>query len=230
MKKKTVYRDIAESYAVTVDSKPQHAFYERPAMLSQLPALEGRRVLDVGCGSGWYAEYLLEQGAVVTSFDVEPRFVELTRSRLGDKATVLEADLAEPLDFAEDRSFDLVLCPLVLHYVEDWQALFGEFARLLRPGGLLLFSTHHPFMDWQNFETGDYFRSELLEDEWEIGRVTFYRRPLTEMSTVLAANGFVIERLLEPQPTEEYRLASPEWYEKLMKNPWFLVVRARLDH
>jgi hypothetical protein len=47
------------------------------------------------------------------------------------------------------------------------------------------------------------------------------------MSRDLADAGFVIERLLEPQPTADYREALPEWYERLMTNPWFLVVRAQ---
>ena len=47
------------------------------------------------------------------------------------------------------------------------------------------------------------------------------------MSTALAESGFVIDRLHEPQPTEDYRAVSPEWYEGLMTTPWFLIVRAR---
>ncbi|HEV2131364.1 MAG TPA: class I SAM-dependent methyltransferase [Longimicrobiaceae bacterium] len=229
MDEKPVYEEIADRYAASVDTKPQNAFYERPAMLSVLPPLAGARVLDVGCGSGWYAEYLVRQGAAVTAFDNAPRFVELTRARVGDRARVLQADLAQPLSFAPDDAFDLVLCPLVLHYVQDWRAVFAEFRRVLRPGGWLVFSTHHPFMDWQEFRTEDYFRAELLEDDWKIGTVSFYRRPLTAMSEDLAGAGFVIERLLEPQPTEEYRRADPEGYERLMKNPWFLVIRARRE-
>jgi SAM-dependent methyltransferase len=226
---KPVYHGIADSYAQVVDSKPQNAYYERPATLSMLPPLNGLRVLDVGCGSGWYAQHMLEQGAEVTSFDAEPRFVELTRKRVGNRARVLLADLAKPLDFALPESFDLIVCPLVLHYVADWKSVFSEFRRVLRAGGVLVFSTHHPYMDWQNFDTGDYFRIELLEDDWDVGKVRFYRRPLTSMSEDLAASGFLIERILEPRPTPDYRDARPDWYEKLMTHPWFLVIRARLE-
>jgi SAM-dependent methyltransferase len=225
----TVYDGIADAYAASVDARPHNAFYERPAMLSVLPPLIGTRVLDAGCGAGWYAEHLAGQGAEVTSFDVTPRFVELTRARLGGRARVFQADLAKPLDFAADTEFDLVVAPLVLHYVEDWDAMLAELARVLRPGGLLVFSTHHPFMDWREFERPSYFDTELLEDEWDVGKVTFYRRPLSAMAHSLAGAGFVIERLVEPRPTEEYRRARPDWYERLMTNPWFLVIRARRD-
>jgi ubiquinone/menaquinone biosynthesis C-methylase UbiE len=106
--------------------------------------------------------------------------------------------------------------------------VFREFHRVLKPEGVLVFSTHHPFMDWIYHKTGNYFTREIVEDEWEkIGKIKFYRRPLTLISQDLAAAGFVIERLLEPQPTEMFRQKSPAMYEKLTKNPQFLFIRAR---
>ncbi len=204
-----------------------NAHYERPAMLSLFPALVGKQVLDVGCGAGWYSDYLLSLGAQVTAFDLNQDFVQHTQSRVGQRATVLQADLAQPLDFAQTSSFDLVLCPLVLHYLKDWQAAFAELHRVLKPQGILLFSTHHPFSDWQTFQTEDYFSVDLLEDEWDIGKVQFYRRPLTQISQDLQAAGFLIDRILEPQPTESFRQARPDWYERLMKSPWFLLIRAK---
>ncbi|HXB60170.1 MAG TPA: hypothetical protein VNU95_11420, partial [Candidatus Acidoferrales bacterium] len=99
--------------------------------------------------------------------------------------------------------------------------------RVLKPEGVLVFSTHHPFMDWTYFKREDYYAVELLEDEWDIGKMRFYRRPIAVMSQDLEATGFVIERLLEPQPTEDFQRADPKAYERQMKKPQFLVVRAR---
>jgi SAM-dependent methyltransferase len=221
------YEGLARKYAETVDSKPWNAYYERPAVISLLPSLMNAKVLDVGCGSGWYAEYLLSRGATVTAFDLNSDFVTLTRTRVGERARVLQADLADPLDFAEDGELDVVVCPLVMHYLKDWQPAFREFHRILNLHGVLVFSTHHPFMDWKLHNKEDYFAVELLEDEWKIGKVRFYRRPLTAISQALDSTGFFIERLLEPQPTEDFRRVHPEGYEHLATNPWFLVVRAR---
>lgn len=223
------YDGKAREYAAVVDTKPWNAYYERPAMLSLLPPLTDARVLDAGCGSGWYCEYLLNHGAEVTSVDFNKDFIELTKARVGAGTRVLKADLAEPLTFAKDGEFDLVLSPLVMHYLKDWEPALREFHRVLRPAGLLLFSTHHPTMDWKLFNKEDYFAVDLLEDEWDMGKVSFYRRPLTAISRALQETGFVIERLLEPQPTEDFRRVHPEGYERVMKNPWFLAVRARKD-
>jgi SAM-dependent methyltransferase len=222
------YKGKAGKYAAVVDDKPWNALYERPAVLSMLPPLAKIRVLDAGCGSGWYASYLLDQGAQVTAVDYDDEFVALTRERLGTRARILQADLSRPLEFAADAEFDLIVSPLVMHYFKDWEPVLKEYNRILKPHGLLVFSTHHPFMDWKNFNCEDYFRIEKLDDEWkDIGKIQFYRRPLTAMSSALFATGFLIERLLEPQPVEAMRQALPDAYDKLMKTPWFLVIRAR---
>lgn len=56
------YETLADAYAEAIDTKPHNAYYERPATLSLLPEVAGKRVLDAGCGPGAYAEWLLDRG------------------------------------------------------------------------------------------------------------------------------------------------------------------------
>jgi 2-polyprenyl-3-methyl-5-hydroxy-6-metoxy-1,4-benzoquinol methylase len=98
------YEDKALKYAETVDTRPWNAHFERPGVVSLLPSLADARVLDAGCGSGWYAEYLIQRGANVTAFDYNAEFVDLTRARVGDQAQVLQADLAEPLKLLRTKN------------------------------------------------------------------------------------------------------------------------------
>lgn len=133
------YEALAERYAALVDSKAENAYYERPATLSLLPDVEGKRVLDAGCGPGSYSEWLVVHGAEVMAIDVSPKMVQLAKRRLGTRAEICQADLSKPLDFLEDESFDLVLCPLVLDYIRDWKSVFTEFCRILRESSLLIF-------------------------------------------------------------------------------------------
>jgi len=224
------FQTLADAYATRVDTKPHNAYYERPATLSLLPDVRGKAVLDAGCGPGVYSEWLANHGAAVVALDVSPRMVELAQQRLGAKARVVQADLDKPLDFLEDASFDLVVGALVLDHVRDWDCVFREFYRVLRRHGHLLFSAGHPFADYQLPGAYNYFETELLNYVWKgFGlpvNVPMYRRPLSAYIDPLVEAGFVLERLLEPRPTEQFKLEEPEKYEKLSKQPGFLCVRA----
>ncbi|HVF40698.1 MAG TPA: class I SAM-dependent methyltransferase, partial [Gemmatimonadaceae bacterium] len=203
-------------------------------MVDLLPPVQDARILDAGCGSGWYSEELCRRRANVTSIDASARMVEHTRTRLANAASsfegrsekVLVADLSAPFDFAESSTFDGIISPLVLHYLEDWRPALREMRRVIKPSGWLLFSTHHPATEFARFGTSNYFAIEHLEDEWAwVGKVEFYRRPLTEISRSLADSGFVIERLEEPVPGDEFRKQKPESYFRLLRRPDFLIVR-----
>jgi SAM-dependent methyltransferase len=225
------YEQLADAYAAKIDTKPHNAYYERPATLSLLPDVAGLRVLDAGCGPGVYAEWLVAHGARVVAVDASPRMLELARRRVGDAVEFHLASLEEPLAFLDDASFDLVLSPLVLDYVEDWSAAFAEFHRVLRPGGRFVFSCGHPFFDFVYFGTPDYFATERVSAEWKgFGvrvLVPSYRRPLGAVVGPLLEAGFTLERLLEPKPTPEFAAADPRHYEELSTRPGFLCIRAR---
>ncbi len=225
------YDTLAESYAALVDTKPHNAYYERPATLSLLPEVQGKRVLDAGCGSGFYAEWLLDHGAEVVAFDANEKMVAFTRERVGDRARVLQAALGEPLDFLADAAFDVVLSPLTMDYVEDWRGIFAEFHRVLKVGGHLLFSMEHPYAKYDDHRgTSTYFETERVEYRWtgfgQAVQVPSYRRPLSEVLNPLIEAGFTLERILEPRPTEAFRERAPEDYERLSKEPGFMCVRA----
>jgi SAM-dependent methyltransferase len=226
------YEQLADAFAARIDTKAHNAFYERPATLALLPPVEGKRVLDAGCGPGVYAEWLVERGALVVGLDVSPRMIELARGRLQGCVQLRQADLGLPLDFLDAASFDVVLSALVLDYVEDWAAVFREFFRVLREPGCLVFSVCHPFDEFfDHHPHGNYFDVEQVE--WVFAgfgapvRVPNFRRPLGAMLDPLLAAGFQLERLVEPRPIPEFREQEPRDYEKLMRTPGFLCIRAR---
>jgi SAM-dependent methyltransferase len=222
---------MAEYYFKYVDTKPFNAYYERPATLSLLPSVKGKKVLDAGCAAGWYSKWLLDKGANVIAIDFSPSMIEMTRKRIGEKADVIRTDLNEPLNFINDKSIDIILSSLTLHYIKDWNLVMAEFNRVLKPLGTLVFSVHHPFMDFTYFNRKNYFLTEIIEDEWETNKgkvkVQFYRRPLCKIISPVIDAGFSIERLIEPMPTEKFKELNPEVYEKLTRKPQFIFLRAR---
>jgi SAM-dependent methyltransferase len=226
------YEILAEAYASVIDTKPHNAYYERPATLSLLPEVKGKRVLDAACGPGVYSEWLLAHGAEVVAVDASPKMVDLAKQRLGATSDVRRADLSRPLTFLDSSSFDIVLSPLTMEYIEDWHSTFAEFYRVLRPGGYFILSVTHPFFDYVYYKSNNYFETELVGSEWRgfnpvRVHMPSFRRSLEATLNPLIGAGFRCERVLEPKPTEEFKKADPKDYEELSKQPCFLCIRAR---
>ncbi|WP_407272675.1 class I SAM-dependent methyltransferase [Radiobacillus sp. PE A8.2] len=229
---KDTYDALAKAYEKEVDhSSPYNTDYERPAMLAEVPGnLNEIRILDAGCAAGWYTAKLLELGAQVSAVDISPEMVKATKKRVGSQVEVVCQDLTESLPWA-DQTFDLILSSLTLHYIKDWQSALQEFKRVLKPGGSLLFSVHHPFMDFHKFEESeDYFSKQLLTDQWKkqgkTTTVSFYRRPLEDIVNQISQY-FVIDRLVEPQPIVAMKEKNKSAFDYLMTNPHFLIIKAR---
>ena len=230
------YDTIADAYAAGVDSAPYNALYERPAMLDFLPPVKGKRILDAGCGTGWYAAELAGREALVTAIDSSAEMIRHARERLSSstvnhlepRVDFQVADLRQPLAFAANGAFDGVVSSLVLHYLRDWGPTLAEFRRVLQPNGWLVFSTHHPMSDAVRLEPRRYLDVEAVDDYWKwVGTIQYYRRPLSAIIEALVTAGFAIERLLEPLPTDAFRELKPKSYERLLRYPEFLFVRAR---
>lgn len=226
------WEKLAEAYSARVETKAHNALYERPATLSLLPPVEGKRVLDAGCGPGVTAQWLVEHGAEVVGFDASPKMVHLARERVGDQAKILEADLRNRLNFLDDSRLDIIISSLALDYVANWDLVFREFFRVLQPAGTLVFSAGHPFHDFYRFKDGaNYFAVEQIEEVWrgfgfEIV-VPFYRRSLSAMINPLIDAGFLLDKILEPKPLPAFEAKEPEDYDRLMKQPGFICVRAK---
>lgn len=224
------YDRFALAYDADTEQNAFNGLYERPAILALAGDVDGLEVLDAGCGGGLHSVALLEGGARVSGFDKSRSLLAIARKRLGADAELVEADFSEPLPFASGR-FDVVLSALALHYVEDWAKPLGEFHRVLKPGGRVVFSTHHPFLDHQLAGGDNYFAVYQFEDLWvrdgQQMHMQFWHRPLTAMVASVKAAGFVLEDIVEPQPLEEARVRFPKDFEKLSTAPRFLFFAAR---
>lgn len=226
-----MYSEFAKDYGKAVENNIYNAHLERPSLQSMLPELKGRRVLDLGCGSGVYAEFLLAHGAEVTSVDASAEMVDIVQNKLGDQVRSYVQDLSVGLPSEESDSYDVVICPLVIHYIQDLLVLFRDIQRVVKPGGCFVFSTHHPMVDFKSSPSEDYFQRELLVQQWNtIGKpveVKFYRRSLTELFGTLTKVGLCVTELTEGKPTEAMKAISAERYEHLSKKPNFIFLKCQ---
>lgn len=224
------YEAMAEAYNARIDHKPHNAYYDRPNTLALLPPVKGMQVLDAACGPGKYAELLIEKGAAVTGFDISSKMVILARERNKEAGNFFVHDLTQPLPMLPDAFFDIVLCTLALHYVQDWTPTIKEFCRVLKPGGLLVISIEHPFFEYSYFKSDQYFSVQAVKCTWTgFGmpvEMNSYRRPLHECISPLTDNGFYIDKLVEPRPVEEFKKYDPRYFEELNAFPAFMCIRA----
>lgn len=102
----------------------------------------GRAVLDLGCAGGFMAEALDARGARVTGIDPAARAVAAARAHAAAEGREIDYDVGvgEALPYG-DAGFDAVVCVDVFEHVADLHRVLAETARVLRPGGLLLFDT-----------------------------------------------------------------------------------------
>lgn len=117
----------------------------RKAVLAALPrnrAAERLAVADIGCGAGTQAIMWAEAGHQVHGLDVNEPLLELARKRASERGVVTEFTVgsATSLPWSE-RSMDVVLVPELLEHVAPWRECLNEFARVLKPGGVLYIST-----------------------------------------------------------------------------------------
>jgi len=230
------YDAFAEEYTAENESSIWNAYYERPAMLALAGDVAGRRILDVGCGSGPLFAELRDRGAVVTGLDSSVGMLELARRRLGPDADLHLADLADPLPFPEG-AFDVVVSSLVLHYLEDWTGPLAEMRRVLLPGGRLILSVNHPFdthgMQPLSERRLNYFTTWNWTEEWTMGgqtvQMSFWERPLHAMTDAFTGAGFRISAISEPPPVLTARELFPEEFSMLATRPGFLFFSLHAD-
>jgi len=212
---------------------------EWPALRALLPDLRGLRVLDLGCGFGWFCRWAREQGAAhVLGLDVSERMLERARTSTEGGGIVYDRADLDRVELAP-ASFDLVYSSLALHYLEDLDRLLAQVHRALVGGGRLVFSVEHPIYTapsdpkWSTDAAGrktwpvdGYLVEGPRSTDWLAKGVIKQHRTLATYLTLLLRTGFTIAHVEEWGPTDAQITARPALAEERQR-PAFLLVSAR---
>lgn len=126
--------------------------------------------------------------------------VRLARARVPGAVDIRRASLSEPLGWLDDESQDVAVMALVLHPLDE------------------------PSNDGLASAGRSYFGVETVEETWQDDwTVRWLRQPLERWCAEFADAGFVIERLVEPQPVAAMERVDPDVYRKLLNEPGFIV-------
>ena len=216
-----------------------NALVEEPEMAKLLPDLTGKTVLDLGCGFGNSSRDFVERGAEkVVAIDIALRMIEYASAHNAhDKITYRHMDMYDAGILGEQ--FDFVYSSLAFHYIAELAPLAEVVARCVKPGGELLFSQEHPiktacknlFYNDANgkisyFALNHYLDSGYRKEDSLVARVEHFHRTMSEILNTFIEAGFIIEKVVEPAPTEAALKIRPSLI-KLTMRPDILIVKAR---
>lgn len=178
------YKDAAAAHT---------AAYLMPAIRPLLPTMRpGMRVLDLGCGNGFHAGWLVEAGCHVIGVDASAEGIEHARQKHPTcrfECALIEPDLLRSIG---EEPVDLVLSTEVIEHIyapRDWAA---SAFRALRPGGRLICSTpYHGYLKNLALSITDHW-DQHLGPLWDGGHIKFWSR--RTLGRLLAEQGFVNER------------------------------------
>lgn len=136
--------DLSPEFFARIDTIKRADIERFGAPFWEFDSLRGKKLLEVGCGPGWFTVQYARGGVQVTSVDLTGRAVEITKAHLrlqGLEARVQEAN-AERLPFSENE-FDVVISTGVLHHTPDTPRAIRECFRVLKPGGRAKIALYH---------------------------------------------------------------------------------------
>jgi len=212
---------------------------EWPALRAMLPEVGGLRIVDLGCGFGWFCRWAHDNGAShVLGLDLSEKMLARARAAGPDIGiTYQRADL-DHLSLPAG-GFDLAYSSLALHYVEDVARLFRTVHQALSPGGHFVFSTEHPIYmsptrpGWvvdaegrRTWPVDRYLVEGPRKTDWLAKGVVKHHRTIGTTLNALIKSGFTIGHVEEFRPTDAQVAAKPELAEEL-ERPMFLLVSAR---
>jgi SAM-dependent methyltransferase len=205
--------------------------------LKLLGNVDGKRVLDLGCGGGQNAVALAKQGARVITVDPSPERLDRVRmvcDREEVKVELHEGDLAD-LAFVRAETIDLVLSVYSLATVDELDRVFRQVHRVLRAESPMIFTVPHPAFCMLDPAAPDPLKLtrtywDPAPRPWETTQTSGYDHPRTvgDLFTSLARASFRIDVLLEPEP-EADATHSPYWSTTMAWVPATLLVRARKE-
>ena len=213
---------------------------EWPALRALLPPLAGARVVDLGCGFGWFCRWARGNGAAhVLGIDVSEKMLARARASTADTAVAyVRADL-EHLTLAP-ASFDLAYSSLALHYVVDLGGLLRALHRALVAGGRLVVSVEHPIYTaprdarWsvdgagrKTWPVDAYLHEGPRITDWLAPGVVKQHRTMAAYLDALRREGFTLTDVQEWGPTDAQIAERPELADERERPAFLLLAAAR---
>ena len=214
-----IWNEIASTYSDWIkEGDIGKALYSAllSSLFNSLDNLNGKDILDLGCGDGILSKLFREQNANVYAIDGSSKMIDIARVNCKDKNIQFSVgDISEPLPYG-DESLDVVVCNMVLMYCDNISEIIKEVSRILKVNGKFVFSIVHPCFtgEWRSSSAGElglifkhnynqeYSYEKKLANDF-IKPCVYINRPIQHYVQSLIKNGFSITDFIETNiPTE----------------------------
>ena len=219
----------------------RHEFFG-PIQATMCGDVGGMRLLDVGCGSGYFAREMARRGARVTGIDIAPRMIEHARRHEASAPLGVEYRVSDAVQIGTSfaaASFDIATSCMALQDMADIPGVFRAVHAVLKPRGRFVASITHPctdtpFREWQRDETGRklslsidrYFDRVAVEYTWRGWGYDFttpaIHAPLEDWFDWIHGAGFQLRAFREPRPSEQALRERPD-LEDATKVPYYVI-------
>ena len=220
-----------------------------PWLLRAAGDVRGLRVLDLGCGQGFFSRRLAALGARVAGVDWSKKQIENALRHEKDHPLGIDyrsIDARHVDKYWPKNSFDLLFSCMALMDMPAPEAVLKSAAKVLKPEGRLVASICHPCFNsppvslWTREDEGDhgpritdrYFDEGPVLQDWVLRgtgqklNVPAWHRTLSTWFDIVRGGGFVITRLWEPRPTARQVREYPG-FDGVSRIPFYLVIEAR---
>jgi len=176
-------------WAPSYDSNPNPILsLEARTVESLLPAMEGRVVLDVACGTGRWLERLRRGASLAVGMDLSDEMLNQARTKPLIASRLIKGDaLALPL---REKSIDFAICSFGLSYVTNIRRFAEEIERVLQDDGVLVLSDFHPAAEVRGWKRSFRHQGDVVE-------IVSVSRPIEQIQEAFAQEGFDPAALLE---------------------------------
>ena len=210
---------------------------EKPYIDILLGNVEGKYILDIGCGDGSYGKALLVKGAkFYHGIDGSQNMIRLAQQHLAQQNVLLDKKNIETFDFPI-AAFDLIFSRLAFHYVKDLAPVFKGIYKSLKSEGIFVFSVEHPIITScyeayhqkekrGNWIVDNYFKSGERINKWIGKEVVKYHRTIAEYFQLFEETGFKVVKVEESKPKKSNFTNQLE-YERRNRIPLFMFFKLK---
>jgi 2-polyprenyl-3-methyl-5-hydroxy-6-metoxy-1,4-benzoquinol methylase len=245
--KKSSYDNFAKEYSESMGDigDEVHQTQIDPYVYKIIGDPKEKVICDLGCGNGYMSRYLAKNNAKVFASDISESLLEIAKA----KSTGLDINFAmhsaDDLSRYKSEFFDVVVMNMSIHYIDNLDNLFKGIARVLKDGGVLVFSTNHffrpngPYSEWVKGMVGgeerlfikvtDYLtrRENKIMSGWDKKTIlSIHNNTLNGLVNGMSKHGLLTFSVFEPEPVNSGQAYSEE-LQKSHHIPTFIIFGAK---